>query len=110
LRGSQKGQGWRASAGRSDGRRRHGLWNERRARDIIRFNSTGTLAIDRGRRARAFGILNPLLAALIHVAFELAFILNSARLLPPRLEGRRAASPRDAGRGWRGRVELPNAS
>ena len=30
----------------------------------------------------AFGLLNPLLAAFIHVASELAFILNSARLLP----------------------------
>jgi hypothetical protein len=30
----------------------------------------------------AFGLLAPLLAAFIHVASELAFILNSARLLP----------------------------
>ena len=30
----------------------------------------------------AFGLLNPLLAAFIHVASELTFILNSARLLP----------------------------
>ncbi len=30
------------------------------------------------------GLLNPLLAAFIHVASELTFILNSARLLPPR--------------------------
>jgi Cd2+/Zn2+-exporting ATPase/Cu+-exporting ATPase len=30
----------------------------------------------------AFGFLNPLLAAFIHVTSELAFILNSARLLP----------------------------
>lgn len=40
----------------------------------------------------AFGLLNPLLAAFIHVASELAFILNSARLLPQRsggLAGRR---------------------
>ena len=29
-----------------------------------------------------FGMLNPLLAAFIHVSSELAFILNSARLLP----------------------------
>jgi cation transport ATPase len=28
------------------------------------------------------GLLNPLLAAFIHVSSELAFILNSARLLP----------------------------
>jgi Cd2+/Zn2+-exporting ATPase/Cu+-exporting ATPase len=30
----------------------------------------------------AFGFLNPLLAAFIHVSSELAFILNSTRLLP----------------------------
>jgi Cd2+/Zn2+-exporting ATPase/Cu+-exporting ATPase len=30
----------------------------------------------------AFGFLNPLLAAFIHVTSELAFILNSDRLLP----------------------------
>jgi Cd2+/Zn2+-exporting ATPase/Cu+-exporting ATPase len=30
----------------------------------------------------AFGFLNPLLAAAIHVVSELMFILNSARLLP----------------------------
>jgi cation transport ATPase len=32
----------------------------------------------------AAGFLNPLLATFIHVASELAFILNSTRLLPPR--------------------------
>ena len=30
----------------------------------------------------AFGMLNPIFAALIHVTSELVFILNSARLLP----------------------------
>jgi Cd2+/Zn2+-exporting ATPase/Cu+-exporting ATPase len=30
----------------------------------------------------AFGFLNPLLAAFIHVSSELLFILNSTRLLP----------------------------
>jgi Cd2+/Zn2+-exporting ATPase/Cu+-exporting ATPase len=30
----------------------------------------------------AFGLINPLLAAFIHVSSELAFILNSTRLLP----------------------------
>jgi Cd2+/Zn2+-exporting ATPase/Cu+-exporting ATPase len=30
----------------------------------------------------AFGMLNPVLAALIHVSSELLFIGNSARLLP----------------------------
>jgi cation transport ATPase len=32
----------------------------------------------------AAGLLNPLLAAFIHVASELTFIANSTRLLPPR--------------------------
>ena len=32
----------------------------------------------------ALGFLNPLIAAIIHVSSELAFILNSARLLPSR--------------------------
>ena len=35
-----------------------------------------------GVAAAAFGLLNPLLAAFIHVGSELAFILNSTRLLP----------------------------
>ncbi len=30
----------------------------------------------------AMGIINPLLAAFIHVSSEMAFILNSTRLLP----------------------------
>jgi Cu+-exporting ATPase len=30
----------------------------------------------------SLGFLNPLLAAFIHVASEMAFILNSARMLP----------------------------
>jgi heavy metal translocating P-type ATPase len=55
----------------------------RRARGIIRFNFAGTLAVDAvGVGLAAFGLLNPMLAALIHVTSEMAFILNSARLLP----------------------------
>lgn len=55
----------------------------RRTRGIIRFNFAGTLAVDAvGVGLAAFGLLNPLLAAFIHVSSELAFILNSARLLP----------------------------
>ena len=46
-----------------------------------RFPST-TYAIGIGLAAAGF--LNPLLAAFIHVASELTFILNSTRLLPPR--------------------------
>jgi P-type Cu+ transporter len=57
----------------------------RRARGIIRFNFAGTIAVDAvGVGLAAFGLLNPLFAAFIHVASELAFILNSARLLPAR--------------------------
>jgi Cd2+/Zn2+-exporting ATPase/Cu+-exporting ATPase len=55
----------------------------RRCRRIIMQNFGGTLAVDSvGVGLAAFGILNPLLAAFIHVASELTFILNSARLLP----------------------------
>jgi Cd2+/Zn2+-exporting ATPase/Cu+-exporting ATPase len=67
----------------------------RRCRGIIRFNFAGTLAVDAlGVGLAAFGCLNPLLAAFIHVASELAFILNSARLLPAvSRTGSRAAAP-----------------
>jgi Cd2+/Zn2+-exporting ATPase/Cu+-exporting ATPase len=55
----------------------------RRAEGIIRFNFVGTLVVDViGVGMAAVGLLNPLLAAFIHVASELTFILNSARLLP----------------------------
>ncbi len=54
----------------------------RRTRTIIWQNFAGTLAIDAiGIGLAAFGMLNPLIAAAIHVGSELAFILNSARLL-----------------------------
>ena len=53
-------------------------------RRIILRNFAGTIAIDTvGIALAAAGLLNPPLAAFIHVASELAFILNSARLLPP---------------------------
>jgi heavy metal translocating P-type ATPase len=52
-------------------------------RSIIMMNFAGTLTVDGiGVGLAAFGLLNPLLAALIHVVSELIFILNSARLLP----------------------------
>jgi heavy metal translocating P-type ATPase len=55
----------------------------RRCRGIIWANFAGTLAVDSvGVALAAFGLLNPVLAALIHVSSELLFILNSARLLP----------------------------
>lgn len=50
---------------------------------IIMQNFGGTLVVDAiGVGLAAIGILNPLFAAFIHVASELTFILNSARLLP----------------------------
>ena len=55
----------------------------RRCRGIIVQNFVGTLVVDGvGVALAALNILNPLLAAFIHVASELAFILNSTRLLP----------------------------
>jgi heavy metal translocating P-type ATPase len=55
----------------------------RRTRRTILQNFVGTIAVDGvGIGLAAMGLLNPLLAAFIHVASELAFILNSARLLP----------------------------
>ena len=55
----------------------------RRCRRVIMTNFTGTLLVDGvGVGLAAFGLLNPLLAAFIHVTSELAFILNSATLLP----------------------------
>jgi len=54
----------------------------RRCRGIIMTNFAGTLAVDGiGVALAAMGYLNPVLAVLIHVTSELAFILNSARLL-----------------------------
>ena len=54
-------------------------------RSIILQNLYGTLIVDTiGIGLAAVGYLNPLLAAFIHVASELTFILNSTRLLPPR--------------------------
>jgi len=54
----------------------------RRCRRIILTNFIGTLAVDGlGMGLAAVGLLNPLLAAVIHVSSELVFILNSTRLL-----------------------------
>jgi heavy metal translocating P-type ATPase len=61
------------------------LRTARRCRGIIMQNFAGTLAVDSvGVGMAALGFLNPLLAAIIHVVSELAFILNSTRLLPRR--------------------------
>lgn len=59
----------------------------RRTRRIIWANIVGTIGVDTlGIVLAAVGLLNPLLAAFIHVASELTFILNSARLLPGKLK------------------------
>lgn len=48
---------------------------------VIMFNFWGTILVDLAGIALAFsGQLSPILAALIHIGSELAFILNSARL------------------------------
>jgi heavy metal translocating P-type ATPase len=70
----------------------------RRCRAIIFQNFYGTLIVDTiGIGLAAAGLLNPLLAAFIHVASELTFILNSTRLLPSRrpeaISHRMAAAP-----------------
>src|SRR5437660_6112666 len=53
---------------------------------VIMFNFWGTISVDTAGIVLAFfGMLAPIVAALIHVGSELAFILNSARLFrqPP---------------------------
>jgi heavy metal translocating P-type ATPase len=65
----------------------------RSCRRIIMQNFYGTLLVDTiGIGMAAAGMLNPLLATLIHVVSELTFILNSTRLLPPR-QARENAPP-----------------
>ena len=62
----------------------------RRARRIVLANFIGTIAVDLvGMALAALGILGPVLAAIVHVGSESAFILNSARLIP----GHRSTAP-----------------
>jgi heavy metal translocating P-type ATPase len=57
----------------------------RNCRRIIFQNFYGTLIVDTiGIGLAAAGLLNPLLAAFIHVTSELTFILNSTRMLAPK--------------------------
>ncbi len=74
-------------------------------RRIILQNFVGTIAVDTvGIAMAAVGLLSPPLAAFIHVASELTFIMNSARLLPRResLPARRSLIARQAPREhWR---------
>jgi Cu+-exporting ATPase len=52
-------------------------------RRIIWWNFVGTIGVDMiGIALASVGMLSPTLAAFIHVASEMTFILNSARLLP----------------------------
>ncbi len=51
----------------------------------VRANFAGPLAVDAlGVGLAACGLLGPLFAAFLHVASELTFLLNAARLLPTR--------------------------
>jgi heavy metal translocating P-type ATPase len=66
----------------------------RRCRRIVMTNFAGTLVVDAvGVGLAALGLLGPLLAAFVHVASELAFILNAARLLPAAPRSARTGSP-----------------
>jgi P-type E1-E2 ATPase len=65
----------------------------RRARRIVLANFIGTIAVDViGMILAALGILGPVLAAIVHVGSESAFILNSARLVPGRQRTRPPAA------------------
>jgi Cd2+/Zn2+-exporting ATPase/Cu+-exporting ATPase len=69
----------------------------RRCRRTIMQNFVGTLVVDSiGVGMAAFGFLNPLLAAFIHVSSELVFILNSARLVPRKSLAGTFSQPRQA--------------
>jgi len=68
----------------------------RRCHRIIMTNFAGTLGVDAvGVALAAFGYLNPVLAALIHVTSEMVFILNSARLLSRSSKAPRPAPSRE---------------
>jgi hypothetical protein len=65
----------------------------RRCRSITMQTFVGTLVVGSiGVGMAAFGFLNPLLAAFIHITSEMAFILNSTRLLPRSSEIRALSS------------------
>ncbi len=71
----------------------HTLAVARRTRRIVMANFVGTIAVDLvGMALAGFGLLGPVLAALVHVGSESAFILNSARLIPAR--NNQSADPR----------------
>ena len=58
----------------------------RRTKAIVMQNFVGTLVVDAvGIVLAAIGVLGPLPATFVHVASELAFILNATRMLAPRV-------------------------
>jgi P-type Cu+ transporter len=58
----------------------------KRCHRVIMFNFCGTILVDTvGIVLAFFGLLAPIIAALIHVGSELTFILNSARLFGAKL-------------------------
>ena len=76
----------------------------RRCRRTIMQNFVGTIVVDAvGVGLAAFGFLNPLLAAFVHVCSEMIFILNSARLLP------RVATTNKLSRGFLSHSPAPTA-
>ena len=57
----------------------------RRCRRVIFQNFVGTILVDAvGMLLAGTGVLSPVLAGIVHVSSEMAFILNSTRLLPRR--------------------------
>ena len=77
----------------------------RQTRQIIWQNFAGTIAVDTaGICVAAVGLLNLTLAAFIHVASEMIFILNSARFLPSSYRARKCGDwPRSSfGEGRKG--------
>jgi P-type E1-E2 ATPase len=64
----------------------------RRARRVVMFNFAGTIVVDViGMALAGVGLIGPVIAAVVHVGSESAFILNSARLIPGK-EGPRNSS------------------
>jgi len=69
----------------------------RRCRRIIFANFAGTLGLDAGGMAlAAAGMLDPVVAAFIHVSSELLFLLNAARLLRRPATAPAVTTPLDA--------------
>lgn len=73
----------------------------RRTRRIIWFNFAGTVIVDvLGIVAAMSGWIGPVEASMIHTGSELAFILNSARLVPGQTLRAGAGVMGEAVRGW----------